>query len=120
MKKPWIGIEPLLRRIVEDVEGLVAEVVLIDNAMGVVALLPYLAGEILADGEGETAFDQLGAAFDGDVRCGGEQDVDVVGHYDEGMELEFSGVAIAEECGDEEFGDGCRVGRRGGVGGRRR
>jgi hypothetical protein len=30
----------------------------------------------------------------------------VVGHDDEGVKLEFAGVAIAEKCGDEEFG-GC-------------
>jgi hypothetical protein len=32
--------------------------------------------------------------------------VDVVRHHDEGVKVEFSGVAIAEEGGDEEFG-GC-------------
>ena len=32
--------------------------------------------------------------------------MDVVRHRDEGVQLEFSGVAIAEECGDEELGDG--------------
>ena len=29
--------------------------------------------------------------------------MDVVGHDDEGVKVEFSGVAIAEEGGDEEF-----------------
>jgi hypothetical protein len=85
---------------------LVAEVFLIDNSVGVVILLPYLAGEILAHREGEPAFDQLGAAFDCNVWCWGKQDVDVVGHHDEGVELEFSGVSIAEERGNEEFSDG--------------
>ena len=92
--------------VVEDVEGLVAEVFLIDHAVGVIAVLPYLAGEILAYGEGESALDELGAAFDGHVRGRGEPDVDVVGHDDEGGELEFVRVAITEECGDEEFGGG--------------
>jgi hypothetical protein len=104
-RDPWIGVEALLRWVVEDVEGLVAEVVFIDYAVGVVALLPYLAWEFLAYGEGESAFDQLGAAFDGNVLCWGKQDVDVVGHDDEGVELEFSGIAITEERGDEEFSD---------------
>jgi len=70
-----------------------------------VSLLPYLTWQILARGEGESALDQLGAAFDGDVLRRGEQDVNVVGHYDEGMKLELSRVAIAEEYGDKEFGD---------------
>ena len=30
----------------------------------------------------------------------------MVWHDDEGVELEFARVAIAEECGDEEFGGG--------------
>ena len=32
--------------------------------------------------------------------------MDVVGHDDEGVKVDFAGVAIAEEGGDEEFG-GC-------------
>jgi hypothetical protein len=32
--------------------------------------------------------------------------VDVIRHYDEGVKVEFAGVAITEECGDEEFGGG--------------
>jgi hypothetical protein len=85
---------------------LIAEVLFIDYAVGMVVLLPYLAREIFADCEGESAFDQLGTAFDGDARRWGEQDVDVVRHDDEGVKLEFAGVAIAEERGDEEFCDG--------------
>jgi hypothetical protein len=105
-RDPGICVESLLRGIVEDVEGLVAEVFLIDNAVCVVAILPNLTWEFFADGEGESALDELGAAFDGHVRGRGEQDVDVVGHDDESVELESAGVAIAEECVDEEFG-GC-------------
>lgn len=30
--------------------------------------------------------------------------MDVVGHDNEGVELKFAGVAIAEQRGDEEFG----------------
>ena len=83
-----------------------AEVFLIDHAVGMVAALPYLAGEFLADGEGESALDELGAAFDRHVRRGREQDMDVVGHDDEGVKLESAGVAISEECCDKEFGGG--------------
>ena len=69
-RDPWVGVEPLLCGIVEDVEGLVAEVFLIDHAVGVVTVLPYLVRKILAYGEGESAFDELGTAFDGHVRGG--------------------------------------------------
>jgi hypothetical protein len=31
--------------------------------------------------------------------------VDVIGHDDESVELEFALVTVAEEGGDEEFGD---------------
>ena len=87
---------------------MVAEVFFIHYAVGVVAILPYLACEILAYGEEESALDELGAAFDSDIRRWREQDVDVIGHDHEGMKLEFAGVSIAEEGGDEEFG-GCRA-----------
>ena len=46
-----MGVEALFRGVTEDVEGLVAEVFVVDHAVGVVAVLPYLAGEILAYGE---------------------------------------------------------------------
>lgn len=74
------------------------------DAVGMIALLPYFAGEYFAGAEGESALDQLRATFDRHVRGGCEQDVDVVRHYDEGVELEFAGVAVAEESSDEEFG----------------
>jgi hypothetical protein len=48
----------------------------------------------------------LGAAFDRDIRRWREQDVNVIGHDDEGVKLELASVAIAEKCGDNEFG-GC-------------
>jgi len=105
-RDPRVCVEALLSGIIEDVEGLVAEVFLVDHAVGVVAVLPYLSWEVFAYGEGESALDELGAAFDGDVGGRGEQDVDVVRHDDECVKVEFSGVAIAEECGEEEFG-GC-------------
>ena len=66
-----MGVEPLLRWIIEDVEGLVAEVFLIDNTVGVVAVLPFLAREIFTRGIGKAALDELGAAFDGDAGCWG-------------------------------------------------
>jgi hypothetical protein len=108
----WVCFEVLPDRVVEDVLGLVAQVIVVGDSVGVVALLPDLSGKIFSDSEGEAALDELGAAFDGHVGCGREQDVDVIGHDDEGVELEFAGVAVTEECGDEEFGSGCFLMRR--------
>ena len=103
----WVCFEVFPDRVVEDVLGLVAQVIVVGDSVGVVALLPDLSAYVFADGEEEAALDELGAAFDGHVRCGSEQDVDVIGHHDEGVELEFTGVAITEERGDEKLG-GCR------------
>lgn len=44
----------------------------VDDAMRVVALLPDFAGGSFAYGEGESAFEELSAAFDGQVRRGRE------------------------------------------------
>jgi hypothetical protein len=71
-----------------------------------ITLLPYLAGKFFANGEGEAAFHQLSAAFDGHVRRGCEQDMGVVGHDDKGVELEFALVAVAEERCNKKLGDG--------------
>ena len=72
--------------------------------MGVVALLPDLAGDGIACGEREAALDELCATFDRHVRRGSQQGMDVIGHDDEGMKAEFAGGAVAEERGDEELG----------------
>ena len=103
----WICFEVFPDRVVEDVLGLVAQVIVVCDSMGVVALLPDFSGKVFADGEGEAALDELDAAFDGYVQCGSEQDVDVIGHHDEGIELESTGIAITEERCDEKLGRGC-------------
>ena len=46
---------------------------------------------------GETAFDALGAAFDGLVDSGSQEDVDVLGHDGEAVKLVAAFVAIVEE-----------------------
>ena len=48
--------------------ALIVEVALIDDAMGVIAILPDGGLQVVADGEGEATFDELNAAFDGLVR----------------------------------------------------
>jgi len=58
------------------------------DVMGVIAVLPDFARGLLACGEGETTFDERDAALDGVVGCGSDEDVDVVGHDDEGVKEE--------------------------------
>ena len=57
--------------------------------------------------EGVAAFDVLNALGCGLVLGGSDQNVDVVGHDDEAVELEAAFVAVLKECLDEAFGVGC-------------
>ena len=95
----------LANRIVEDISDLSGEVEFVRDSVSVIAVLPDFSGLVFAGGEGEAAFDELHAAFDGVVRRWSDDDVDVVGHDDEGIEKETSGIAVAEERRDEEAGD---------------
>lgn len=49
-------------------------------------------------------FDELDAARGTLIHRGRDEQMNVVGHYGECMYLEFAGIAIAKECGDEELG----------------
>ena len=91
-------------RIVRDVLFLSFEVVLVTNAMFVVAGVPHLAWKLFADGERVSSFDELDAASSAhiDRRC--DKDVEMVRHDREGVECELTLVAVAEERGDHEFG----------------
>jgi len=92
--------------VVGDVEELVAEVVGVAGAVFVIAGVPDLSWGLLAGGEGVSAFDVLDAFGCGLVGSGSDEDVDVVGHDDEAVELEAGLVAITEEGRDEEVGVG--------------
>ena len=54
---------------------------------------------------GEAALDKAHGAFDGDFERG-EEEVDVVGHDDEGVEFEVAREAIVLEGFEEERGVG--------------
>lgn len=54
---------------------------------------------------GEAAFDELHGALEGDVG-GGEEQVDVVGHDDEGMEAVVAFAPVVLEGVEEELGCG--------------
>jgi hypothetical protein len=51
----------------------------------VVTLLPDW--EFAFESEGEASFDKLDRFFEGDVLCGSQKKVDVVGHNDESVDL---------------------------------
>jgi hypothetical protein len=84
-------------RVICDVEELVLVVSCVGDAMGVIAALPDLAFDLVADGEGEATFNELDAAFDGLVRGGCDERVDVVRHDDEAVKCETGLIAVTEE-----------------------
>lgn len=95
--------------IVLDVEKLAGVVVGVPYTVFVIAAVPDFPGGLLAGGEGVGAFDVLDA-FCGGFACGWRnEDVGVVGHDCEAVELETAFVAMLEERGDEEFCVGCAL-----------
>jgi hypothetical protein len=97
--------QPLFDGIIDDIQDLIAEIAVIGHAMGMVALLPNFACKFFADCERKPALDELCASFDRLLRTGRQEDVDVVRHDDEGVQVKFARVAVAEERCDKEFGD---------------
>jgi hypothetical protein len=83
--------------VIGDVEKLIVVIVRICDAMCVIAVLPNLSGEVIANGEGEASLDQLDAALDGVILGWRDQDVNVVGHDDEAVELEATLFAVTRE-----------------------
>jgi hypothetical protein len=102
-------------------DGVVVDVV--EAGEEVLAVADTVLGEAgLPDGEfrveavREAALDKAHGAFDGDFERG-EEEMDVVGHDDEGVELEVAFVAIVLECFDEERGVGVELEEGAAVGG---
>ena len=69
----------------------------VGDAVCVVSIQPDFAVELIAHGEREPALDELDAAFDGLVRSGCDEHVDVIGHDDEAVEREAGLIAVTEE-----------------------
>jgi hypothetical protein len=63
-------------------------------------------GELRGEAAREAAFDELDGALEGDVLWG-EEEMDVVGHDDEGVEFVVTFAAVVLEGFEEEFGCGC-------------
>ena len=78
----------------------------IGYAMGVITILPDFTFAFVADGERETTFDELDAAFNALVGGGCQQSVQVIGHDDEAVELEAALFAVAEKGRHHEVGVG--------------
>ncbi len=66
------------------------------------AVLPD--GHFGLEAEGEASFDVLHSLLDGDVGCGRDEKVEVVGHEDEGMELVAAFGSVFVEGLEEEVG----------------
>jgi hypothetical protein len=90
--------------VIGDVEELIVVVARICDSMRVIAVLPNLSGEVFANGEGKAALYQLDAAFDGVIVGGRDQDVNVVGHDDEAVELKAALFAVTRERIHHEVG----------------
>jgi len=92
--------------IVGYVLALTDEVFGVADAVGVEGWLPDCAWDLGADGVGESSLDALHAAFDCLVFGWGEEDVEVFGHDDEGVELVAGLVAVMEEGLEQQVGVG--------------
>jgi hypothetical protein len=83
--------------VIGNVEELIVVVARICDAMRVVAVLPHLSGEVIANGEGKASLYQLDAALDGVIVGWRDQDVNVVRHNDEAVELKATLSAVSRE-----------------------
>ena len=87
-----------------DVAAVGEEVVAVAHAAVGEAALPD--GELRGEAVREAAFDELDGALEGDVLWG-EEEMDVVGHDDEGVKFVVAFAAVVLEGFEEEFGGGC-------------
>ncbi len=71
--------------------------------------MPDSPERLLADCVGVSAFDELNAAGCALVDGWRDENVNVIGHDDEGVEFEAALIAITEECGDKELGVCCSL-----------
>jgi len=83
-----------------DVDPADMEILFISNAMIRETALPD--GEFRAEAARETTFDQAHGALNCNA-LGRKEQMDVIGHDDEGVELEVAFVAVMLECFYKEF-----------------
>jgi hypothetical protein len=85
--------------VVGDVSKLILIVACVRKAVRMVSVLPEVALEVVADGEGKAALDELDATLDGLIRGGCQQGVEMVRHDDEGVECEAGLIAVPKQGG---------------------
>jgi hypothetical protein len=89
--------------VVGDVSKLILIVVCVGEAVRMVSVLPEIALEVVADGEGKTAFDELDATLDGLIRGGCQEGVEMVRHDDDGVECEAGLITVSKQRVDHEL-----------------
>ena len=89
--------------VVGDVSKLILIVACVNEAVRMVSVWPEVALEVVADGEGKAALDELDATLDGLIRGGCQQGVEMVRHDDEGMECEAGLIAVPKQRVDHEL-----------------
>jgi hypothetical protein len=89
--------------IIGDVSKLTLIVACVSEAMCMISVLPDVALEVVADGEGKAALDKLDATLDGLIRGGCQQGVEMVRHDDEGVECEAGLIAVPKQRVDHEL-----------------
>src|SRR5258705_100067 len=89
--------------VVGDVSKLILIVACVSEAVRMVSVLPEVALEVVADGEGKAALDELDATLDGLIRGGCQQGVEMVRHDDEGVECEAGLITVPKQRVDHEL-----------------
>jgi len=100
----WVVLNVFTCGVIGDVEELIVVVAGIGDAMRMVAVLPDLSCEVVANGEGEASLYQLDAALDGVVLGRRDEDVNVLGHDDEAVKLKAALFAVTKERIHHEIG----------------
>jgi len=105
----WIGGQSFAMRVVRDVLLLHRKVVFVADAVLVIAGVPDFSGRLLANCERVSTLDELDTAGSALIDGWRDEDVYVIEHDGEAVELELSGVAITEERRDEKLGVRCAL-----------
>jgi hypothetical protein len=89
--------------VVGDVSKLILIVDCVGEAVRMISVLPEVALEVVADGEGKAAFDELDATLDGLIRGGCQHGVEMIRHDDEAVEREAGLIAVSKKRVDHEL-----------------
>jgi hypothetical protein len=73
---------------------LIAKIVFVYHAMGMISRLPNLTRILFAHREGKPTFDELRTALNGLARRRRKHDMEMIRHYNEAMQKKTSTIAI--------------------------